>query len=79
MYIVFMQSTCYSCQILLKLEFSQRIFNKCLNMKFYVCKKVENKSFGQNIMSICHEERLGQSYRVVVLKKKKKPGGEGKR
>ena len=49
-------------------------------MKFYGCKKVENKSFGQNIMSICYEESLGQSYRVVVLKKKKKkPGGGGKR
>jgi len=44
-------------------------------MKFHGCKKVENKSSGQNIMSICHEERLGQSYRVVVLKKK--PGGGG--
>ena len=80
MYIVFMPSTRYSCHILLKLEFSQRIFNKCWNMKFYGCKKVENKSFGQNIMSICYEESLGQSYRVVVLKKKKKkPGGGGKR
>jgi len=37
-------------------------------------------SFGQNIMSIFHKERLGQSYRVVVLKKeKKKPRGGGKR
>jgi len=47
-------------------------------MKFCGCKKVENKSFGQNIMSICHEESLGQSYRIVVLKKKK-PRGVGKR
>jgi hypothetical protein len=47
-------------------------------MKFHGCKKVENKSCGQNIISICHEERLDQSYRIVVLKKKK-PGGGGKR
>jgi hypothetical protein len=45
-------------------------------MKFHGCKKVENKSFGQNIMSICYEEGLGQSYRVVVLKKKKPGGGK---
>ena len=45
-------------------------------MKFHGRKKV-NKGCGQNIMSICHKERLGQSYRVVVLEEKKKLGGRG--
>ena len=30
---VFTQSTCYSCFILMKLEFSQQIFKKCSNIK----------------------------------------------
>jgi hypothetical protein len=29
-----MLSTCYSCQILIKLEFSQRTFKKSSNIKF---------------------------------------------
>ena len=34
------------------------------------CGNVENKSFGQNRMGICHEGRQGQTWKVVVLKKK---------
>ena len=39
--LVFMQSTRYSCQILMKLEFSRKIFEKYPNKKIY-----ENSSNG---------------------------------
>ena len=42
----FLCSTCYSCQILIKLEFSRRIFNKSLNTKFH-----ENPSTGTRVVS----------------------------
>jgi len=32
---VFMQTTCYSCQILMKLEFPWHIFKKYSNIKFH--------------------------------------------
>jgi len=39
--LIFMQSTRYSCQILMKLEFSQHIFENYSNIKFH-----ENPSSG---------------------------------
>jgi hypothetical protein len=32
-----MQSTRHSCQILMNLEFSRHIFEKCSNVKFFEC------------------------------------------
>jgi hypothetical protein len=44
--LVFMWSTLYSCHILMKLEFSRQIFEKCSNIKFH-----ENPSSGSRFVS----------------------------
>jgi hypothetical protein len=41
-----MYNTCYSCQVLMKLEFSQQIFEKKLNIKFH-----QNPSSGSRVVS----------------------------
>jgi carbohydrate-binding DOMON domain-containing protein len=46
--LVFMYSTRYSCPILMKLEFSQQIFEKYLNVKFH-----ENPFSGKRVF---HED-----------------------
>ena len=41
-----MYNTCYSCQVLMKLEFSQQIFEKKLNIRFH-----QNPSSGSRVVS----------------------------
>ena len=50
-----LESTCYSCQVLMKLEFSRRCFDKSSNVKFH-----ENPSSGRRVVLCgrtdgCHE------------------------
>jgi hypothetical protein len=47
-----MQSTCYSCQILMKLEFSRQIFEKYSNIKLH-----ENPSSGSRFVLYGHTDR----------------------
>jgi len=49
-----MYSTCYSCQVLIRLEFSAHIFEKYSNMKFY-----ENQSIRELSCSIWGDGRSG--------------------
>jgi hypothetical protein len=40
-----MLSTCYACQILMKLEFSRQIFEKYSNIKFHENPSMESRVF----------------------------------
>jgi hypothetical protein len=50
---VFMQSACYSCQILMKRELRQQIFEKFWNIRFH-----ENPSIGSRVVSFGQTEGL---------------------
>jgi len=50
--LIFMLSTRYSCQILMKIQFSRQIFQKCKNIKFH-----ENPSSGSRVVACGRTDR----------------------
>jgi hypothetical protein len=52
---VYLQITRYSCQILIKVEISRQVFEKCSNIEFH-----ENRSSGSRV---CPTQRDGQAVR----------------
>ena len=60
--LVFVWSTRYSCQIVMKLEFSQQIFEKCSNIKFH-----ENPSSGSRVVAWGRTEGQTEGQRDMKL------------
>ena len=59
--LVIMYSTGYSCEILMKLEFSRQIFEKYSNIKFH-----ENPSRGSRVVPCRRTD--GQTWRIVAFR-----------
>jgi hypothetical protein len=58
---VLIKSTCYSCRILMKLEFSRQIFEKSLNIKFH-----QNPFSGSRVVPCEQTERRTVMMTLIV-------------
>ena len=59
--LVYMPSTCYSCSIFMKFQFSQHIFEKCSNTKFH-----ENPSGGSHTIPCRETDRQTHMTKLTV-------------